>query len=171
MLGAVDSNKLEKMMDDEITSLSSSEEHKMEKVILFYLIAREMWEFIKTTTNERCAACCNPEKLQRVIHSCTYLQTLYFVTPSTKLMDIINDLYEESILNINWERIEHTCCTLSMKQHTTKCCTIYFWRTRAKSLEFDTSVRPLLFEIARQGGYFYVISQLMNIFGWEIPTA
>lgn len=167
-LGGVDYRQMQLLMDKEI-KLSSMQQHSIEQLILLYLISRDMWRFIKDTACARCMSCHNPHYADNFNHICIYLQCLYFVSAPTKLKDIINDLYEESVLNIDWNRIKQEWTTLSMRPCMLKLCSDNYWRTRGRSVEFETFMKPLLFQISRQNGYFDIVSQMMTVLGWKIP--
>lgn len=99
VFGGVDVDKLLDVTE-ETCYYSASQQSAIEQELFFYLIAKEMWNFIKETNNTECTMCTHPERsLSDAKHSCIYLQALYFVTPPYRLQLIIDTYYNGAIKN------------------------------------------------------------------------
>lgn len=169
IFGEMNPDKLHDILSKEITYASVSQQLEIERSVLFYLIAKQMWTFIKQTTHSKCEMCISPQRLtENNTHSCVYIHSVYFVTPPQRLLNIIDSLYQEALRHIDWIRILNECQELSLSDSTVRQCNETYWRRiRNRSQKFDLIVRINLLEIARQGGYFSVVLQIMKILGWD----
>lgn len=167
VFGEIDIDKLLDM-SEETCYYSASQQSAIEQELLFYLIAKEMWNYIKQSNSTECTMCTHPERsVADANHSCTYLQALYFVTPPYRLHQIIDTYYEEATDSINWMKIRQGCCKLTMSHTTVNQCNKVYWKTRSRNETFDRLIKANLYELARQGCYFRVVLQIMGILGLD----
>jgi hypothetical protein len=169
IFGNVDIVKLDDMIYKEVYHVNDSQKKKIEEKILLYLIAKDMWNSIYALATNECMACTNPETMDNLHHSCTLLHCLYFVTTPNWLKILVAQHYETAQQNMNWDLLEVNCHAVKFQHSLMKQCSSTYWRTRARQDLFRKATEPYIYEIARQGGYFYTITEIINVIGFNLP--
>lgn len=166
IFGGINSCQLYNIVNEVVTLTSLSQRLEIEKIVIFYLISKEVWKRVKQSAEDNCAMCDFLESGEAyTYHSCTYLQALCFVTPPHQLKALIENSYDEARNIVNWNKLWLECSKFSMHEETMKCRTDSYWKTRSRSVMLDINIKIYLFEMARHEGYFTAVLKILPLIG------